>query len=137
MVWKRPTVDTTFCIDWTWWQQQGRNYRVDLFDQLCEECRRRFSSAMDVAEVDWVDPKTAEVTRADALLMCLRTRCNQDPQYLNETLPLTSAVFRVFLMNGNEPLSPRQLHEQLPWRQPEVILQVIGGRATHYGIRPA
>lgn len=136
MVWKRPTVETPFHIDWDWWSENDRNYRIYLYDQLCEECRRRFPSAIDVEEVDWIDPETAEVTRADGLMMCLRLQCADDPDFLNATLPLTAAVFRVFLLNGNEPLSPIQLNEYLPWRTPKTILRVIAGRQTHYGIRP-
>ena len=51
MAWKRPTTDTPFYIDWEWWADNDRNYRLYLYEQLCEECRRRFPSPMDVAEV--------------------------------------------------------------------------------------
>ncbi len=136
MTWKRPTVDTPFHIDWDWWKANERNYRVYLHEQLCEECRRRFPTLTEVEEVDWIDPQTAEVTRADALLMCLRTRCTKDPNFINETLPVAAAVFRVFLINGNTPVSPNDLHGLLPWRQPDTILRVLSGREVHYGIRP-
>ncbi|MCO6450330.1 MAG: hypothetical protein J5I90_06020 [Caldilineales bacterium] len=135
MAWKRPTVDTPFHIDWDWWAANDRNYRVYLYEQLCEECRNRFQNLLDTEEVDWVDPETAEVIRADALIMCLRTRCLEDPEYINESLPVAAAAFRVFIMNGNQPLSPTQLHERLPWRTADTILRVIGGRAVHYGMR--
>lgn len=136
MTWKRPTLDTPFHIDWEWWKTRDRNYRVYLYEQLCPECRRRFPSPFNVEEVDWVDPKTAEVTRADALLMCLRTRCANDPDFVNESLPLAAAIFRVFLISGNAPLTPTKLHDHLPWRTPETILQVLGDRQSHFGIRP-
>ncbi len=136
MAWKRITIDTVFHIDWEWWSANDRNYRVNLYEQLCDECRQRFPSSVDVEEVDWIDPVTAEVTRADALQMCLRTRCAQEPGFINETLPVAAAVFRIFLMNGNKPATVEDLHKQLPWRQPETILRVIGGRDVHYGIRP-
>ena len=86
--------------------------------------------------MDWIDPNTAEVTRTDALMMCLRTQCAQDANYINATLPLAAAVFRVFLLNDNKPLSPAELHEQLPWRPAKTILKVLAGRQAHYGIRP-
>ena len=136
MVWKRPTVNTQFHIDWDWWVTSEQNYRLYLHDQLCEECRHRFPSPFDVEEVDWVDPNTAEVTRTDALMMCLRTQCAQDPDYINATTPLAAAVFRVFLINHNKPLSPNELYELLPWRPANTILRVIGSRRAHYGIRP-
>lgn len=135
MAWKRPTVDTAFHIDWEWWKANDRNYRLYLHEQLCETCRRRFPSPLDVADVDWVDPVTAEVTRADALQMCLQRQCADDPEYIHEALPVAAAVFRVFLVNGNKPLSANGLHEILPWRTPQTILRVIGARRTHYGIR--
>jgi len=136
MVWKRPTVNTQFHIDWDWWTASEQNYRLYLHDQLCEECRLRFPSPFDVDEVDWVDPNTAEVTRTDALMMCLRTQCAQDPNFINSTLPLAAAVFRIFLVNDNKPLSPTELYELLPWRPANTILRVIGSRRAHYGIRP-
>jgi hypothetical protein len=136
MAWKRPTLDTRFHIDWEWWQAHDRNFRYHLYDQLCPECRRRIPSPATVTEVDWIDPETAEVTRADPLAMCLRTRCMHEHDFLNEKLPVATAVFRVFLMTDNRPASPRELHRYLPWRPPEAILSVIGGREVHYGIRP-
>ena len=135
--WKRPTTSTPFHIDWDWWTENEQNYRLYLFEQLCEDCRQRFADTLDVQEVDWIDPETAEVTRADALLMCLRTRCVNEPDFINAKLPLTAAVFRVFLMNGNKPLSSDELHDYLPWRPPRTILKVIGSRSVHYGIRPS
>lgn len=137
MAWKRPSTDTPFHIDWEWWAQNDRNYRLFLHEQLCEECRRRFPSPLTLAEVDWIDPVTAEVTRADPLQMCLRSECAHSPNFIHEALPVAAAVFRVFLMVGNRTLTPADLHEHLPWRTPEMILQVVGGRQVHYGIRPA
>ncbi len=136
MAWKRPTVNTPFHIDWEWWTENDQNYRLYLYEQLCEECRRRFPAGMDVEEVDWIDPETAEVTRADALLMCLRMRCVNEPDFITASLPLTAAVFRVFLMNGNKPLSASDLHGYLQWRPAAMILRVLAGRQVHYGVKP-
>lgn len=136
MPWRRPTVETPFQIDWEWWANNDRNYRLYLHEQLCEACRHRFPSPLAVDEVDWIDPVTAEVTRADALQMCLRTECAQDPDYITESLPVAAAVFRVFLVEGNRPMSPKELNKRLHWRSPDTILSVIGGRRVHYGIRP-
>ena len=69
--------------------------------------------------------------------MCLRSQCVHDPNYINEALPVAAAVFRVFFMNGNAPLSPTQLHDYLHWRDPDTILRVLAGRTVHYGIMAA
>ncbi len=137
MPWKRPTLDTPFHIDWEWWRANESNYRFYLYEQLCDACRERYSVDEDVQAVDWIDPETAEVTAdADAWLICLTKHCAQEPHYISVDLPLAAAVFRVFLINGNRPLTPRQLHDHLPWRDARTILRVIGSRKIHYGIRP-
>jgi hypothetical protein len=134
--WIKPTVDTKFHIDYDWWEQSGRNFRLYLLEQLCDECRQRFSSHRETETVDWVDPETGEVSEADALLQCLRRECASQPDYINERIPLAAAVFRIFLANNNTPLSCGELHERLPWKQPDLILRTLGGQQTYQGIRP-
>lgn len=134
--WTKPTIDTKFHIDHSWWEQSGRNFRLYLLEQLCDECRKRFASHRETETVDWVDPETGEVTEADALLQCLRNECAKQPDFINERTPLTSAIFRLFLLNGNQPLSPREMHATIRWKQPDVILRTIGGPQTYLGIRP-
>ncbi len=134
--WFRPDVNTKFHIDYEWWEQSGRNFRLYLRDQLCAECRDRFPDHRNTEDVDWIDPETGEVRRTDALWECLRSRCTKDPDYINEHLPLTAACFRVFLANNNTPLSPSELNQLLPWKPDRTILQTLGGRAVYLGLRP-
>ncbi len=136
LIWFRPDLDTKFHIDYEWWEASGRDFRLYLRDQLCPECRERFPDHRNTEDVDWVDPETGEVHRADALWECLRTRCVNDPDYINEHLPLATAVFRIFLANNNMPLSARELHQILPWKPAETILRVLASGPIHYGIRP-
>ena len=133
----RPSVDTKFHIDYDWWEKSGRSFRLYLRDQLCEECRERFANYMDTEDVDWVDPDSGEVRRTDALRECLRTRCANDPDYINDRLPLASACFRVFLANNNAPLSPTELHQLIPWKLPDSILRTLAGETVYLGLRPA
>jgi len=137
MAWKRPTLDTPFYIDWGWWKEHESNYRFYLYEQLCDACRQRFSMDEDAVAVDWIDDATAEVTQnADAWLICLMKHCVNDPAYVSRELPLAAAIFRTLLVNNNKAMTPRQLHEQLKWRDARTILKIIGGRKVHYGIRP-
>jgi hypothetical protein len=133
----RPTLETKFHIDYDWWESNNRNFRLYLRDQLCDECRERFSNHVDTENVDWVDPDTGEVRQTDALRECLRTRCANDPEYINERLPLVAACFRVYLANNNAPLSPNELNQLLPWRSADTILKVLRGDQNYLGIRPA
>lgn len=134
--WTKPTVDTRFHIDYAWWEQSGRSFRLYLLEQLCDECRKRFASHRETETVDWVNPDTGEVTEADALLQCLRRECAGHPDFINERIPLASAIFRMFLVNDNMPLTPREIHATITWKQPETILQTISGPQAYLGIRP-
>lgn len=133
----RPNVDTKFHIDYEWWEKSGKSFRLYLRDQLCEECRERFVNYTDTEDVDWVDPDSGEVRRTDALRECLRTRCANDPDFINERLPLASACFRVFLANNNTPLSPNELHQLVLWKTADSILRTLGGDQVYLGLRPA
>lgn len=135
--WHRPTVDTKFHIDYEWWQTSGRNFRLYLLEQLCDECKQRFATHRETETVDWVNPDTGEVTEADALMQCLQSMCAEKPDFIDARVPLTAAVFRVFLINNNTPLSSQELHAIISWKQPDTILSTLSGRTTYLGIRPA
>lgn len=133
--WVRPTVDTKFHIDFEWWDQEGRNFRVHLLSHLCQECQERYRSYREAELVDWIDADTAEVTQVDGLWHSLRTCCSLKPDYVDERTPLATAVFRTFLANGNRPLSPVELQERLH-RPADTILRTIGGFQIYHGVKP-
>jgi hypothetical protein len=134
--WIKPDLETKFHIDSDWWEREGRDLRVYLQSHLCSECKVIYTNHRGSAEVDWIDPDTAEVTRVDALWQSLRTHCSQRPDFITDNTPLTDAVFRVFLANGNKPLSATELHEILGRRTPKTILRTLGGRRVYKGIKP-
>ena len=86
--------------------------------------------------VDWIDPETAEVQTVDGLQHTLISHCARQEQFITEHTTLTEALFRTFLSNGNQPLSPEELAELLE-QQPQKILQTITGTRVYKGIRPA
>ncbi len=133
--WIKPDLETKFHIDFDWWEK-GRDLRVCLQSHLCSECKVIYTNHRGNAEVDWIDLDTAEVTRVDALWQSIRTHCSEKPDFITENTPLTDAVFRVFLANGNEPLSATELHEILGRYAPMTILRTLGGRQIYKGIRP-
>jgi len=133
--WTKPTVDTKFHIDFDWWEEKGHNFRVHLFSNLCKECQERYRNYQEAELIDWIDPNTAEVSQVDGLWHALRTCCSQKPDYIDTTTPLTTAVFRTFLANGNEPLSAAELGACLH-RSPALILRTIGGLQIYNGVKP-
>jgi hypothetical protein len=133
--WIKPTLDTKFHIDMEWWSQSGRNFRAYLLSHLCADCRVRFQDYRLAESIDWVDAETAEVTQVDGLWHTLRTCCSLKPDYTGEHTPLTTAVFRTFLANGNEPLTSEELATQLH-RPADTILKTLSGLKIYDGMRP-
>ena len=85
--------------------------------------------------MDWVDPKTAEVKPVDGIQNALMTHCVKQPDFLTDQTALVEAVFRLFLTNGNNPLSSVELAQKLN-RPPETILRTLAGARVYKGIRP-
>lgn len=133
--WIKPDIHTKFHIDFEWWRKQGRDFRVHLRSHLCPECQALYAN-LETGEIDWIDPETAEVTKVDGLWQCLRTHCSQRPDYITEKTALTTSIFRLFLANGNTPLSPVEMHRILGRQTPEMILRTLSGRQVYEGIKP-
>jgi hypothetical protein len=131
----KPTVDTPFHIDFSWWKEHDNNWRVFLVSCLCPEHRPLFEEQKEEVQIDWVNPETAEVTRLDGLQHILMSHCAKQPGFLTNDTPLVDLVFRVFLTNGNSPLSPSELAQQLN-QSSSKILQTFGGMQVYRGIRP-
>ncbi|MES0359718.1 MAG: hypothetical protein ABUK20_02290 [Anaerolineales bacterium] len=131
----KPTLQTRFHIDFDWWGQSDRNWRVDLFSFLCPEHQEAFSGVSDDDLIDWVDPETAEVQQVDGLQHILITHCAKQPRFIEDRTALVESTFRLFLSNGNTPLTPVELSDQLG-RTPSVILQTLSGSRVYKGLRP-
>ena len=133
--WIRPRLDTKFHIDFEWWEAERRDFRVYLRQYLCEACREMYSTHHGSETVDWIDPDTAEVNPVDGLWHALRTHCSTKSDYITDSTPLTSAVFRLFLANGNAPLTSLELGAKLN-RPPEKILRSLSRGRVYDGIKP-
>ena len=134
--WLKPTTATKFAIDMRWWEREGNDFRLHLRDALCPECRETFKSLQDAGEADWVDPRTGEVIRQDALWYSLRTCCSLKPAYIGPDTAIIQSIFRTFLANGNQPLSTSELYERIDRRPPNVLLRILTRGNLHLGIRP-
>ena len=132
----KPTSKTKFHVDFNWWLQDGHSLHRTLLDNACSACRAALEDESEVRTVDWVDPQTAQVFVIDQLWQTIHTHCSQDPEYLSEYLPMTTAILRMFIANDNAPLTPIEMQQKLPRRGAGVILKTIGGHRVYQGIRP-
>jgi hypothetical protein len=131
----KPTVQTHFHIDFNWWQQRDRDWRVFLQNLLCPEHQQAFAELPEDHMVDFVDPVTAEVQRVDGLQHVLITHCAKREGFISPHTTLVDAIFRIFLASGNVPMTPLELAQQLG-RPPELILRVLTGERIYRGLRP-
>lgn len=131
----KPTLETPFKIDFEWWKNHDRDWRVYLRSFLCDEHQAIFENLKNDEMIDWVDPNTAEVTQVDGLQHILITHCARQESFLTDKMVLVDSVFRVFLSNGNKPLNAKELGEILN-RPAETILRTFSGIRVYKGIRP-
>ncbi len=130
----KPTPDTKFHIDYGWWKREGQDLRKYLISHLLPEQRSQFEGSTSEDTIDWVDPETAEVRRVDSLQQAL-LEASKDTRFINDKTIVVDAIFRVFLANGNKPLSPEELSKVIN-RSPQVILKTLAGGQVYKGIRP-
>jgi hypothetical protein len=131
----KPTLDTPFHIDYDWWERNDLRISVELRAHLCQEHRDVFSDHFDTEKIDWVDDRTGEVTQVDGLQHVLQVHCSKQPGYISENLSLIDAVFRVFLANGNKPLTCQEL-SNVVGQMPDKILRTLSGLKIYKGLRP-
>ena len=131
----KPNVNTPFHIDFDWWKKNERDWHVYLRTLLCAEHQAAFAETEEGQTIDWVDPVTAEVKPVDGIQNALMTHCVKQPDFLTDHTALVEAVFRLFLTNGNQPMSSQDLSAKLK-RPPEIILRTLAGARVYKGIRP-
>jgi hypothetical protein len=102
---------------------------------LCAEHQEAFGDMEEGQTIDWVDPMTAEVKPVDGIQNTLMTHCVKQPDFLTNQTALVEAVFRLFLTNGNNPMTSKDLGARLH-RPPETILRTLAGARVYKGIRP-
>ncbi len=132
----RPDTNTPFHIDSDWFDTNGRDLRSEMHEALCEECRALYPSPADARPVDRINPMTGEISKVDALWECIADHCGLKPTYITTTTPLTTAIFRALLANGNQPMSPEQLHRRIGKSNPASILRVLMGAEIENGVVP-
>ncbi len=131
----KPSVNTPFHIDFDWWKRNERDWHVYLRTLLCAEHQEAFANMEEGQTIDWVDPVTAEVKQVEGVQNALMTHCVRQPDFLTQQTALVEAVFRLFLSNGNVPMTSSDLSARLN-RPADTILKTLAGPRVYKGIRP-
>jgi hypothetical protein len=132
----RLTTKSKFYIDLKQWEQNGRNFRQEVYDGLCDECKQIYTLE-DVRVVDHVDPETGQVTKMDALLDCASEVCGHASDFVSPKMPLTRAIFRAFIAAGNAPQSAEEIYARIKKGSPNIILkELLSAQMEADGIAP-
>jgi len=131
----KPTIKTPFHIDFDWWKNNERDWHVFLRSLLCPEHQEVFAEIEEDGMIDWIDPKTAEVKQVDGVQHALMSHCALLPGFSDSHTAMVEAVFRIFLVNGNIPMSADDLSKRLE-RPADTILRTISGPRVYRGLRP-
>lgn len=131
----KPTTQTPFHIDFRWWKQNERDWHIFLRTLLCPEHQVIYSQVEEGQMIDWIDAATGEVKPVDGIEHALMSHCALQPDFVSERTALVEAVFRLFLVNGNAPMSAEDLAERLR-RPAETILRTLAGPRVYRGLRP-
>jgi hypothetical protein len=131
----KPSVNTPFHIDFDWWKKNERDWHVFLRSLLCPEHQDAFADMEESNMIDWIDPQTAEVKPVDGIQHTLMTHCALLPEFSDARTAVVEAVFRIFLVNGNVPISAGDLAKKLG-RPADTILRTIAGPRIYRGLRP-
>jgi len=116
-------------IDLDWLEQNNRSFLALARGCLCPKCRQRLEKAKQ------------PFSPAD-LIANIRDCCSKNPEFFIGRLPVLESVFRIFLANGNRPLSLEELSRRLAERRvgapqrtsPEVLSQLLRNE-RYYGLR--
>jgi hypothetical protein len=131
----KPSVNTPFHIDFDWWKKNERDWHVFLRSLLCPEHQETFAQMEESGMIDWIDPQTAEVKPVDGVQHALMSHCALLPEFSDERTAMVEAVFRIFLVNGNVPMSAEDLGKRLG-RPADTILRTLAGPRVYRGLRP-
>jgi len=132
----KPTLNTPYHIEFDWWKNNDRNWRVLLLSYLAKEHQALLSNNEKEQFIDIVDQNTAEVLQVDALQHLLMNEYAHKEGFISSSTPLTEAIFRLFLTNGNFPLTAMEIGNKLG-RPASLILQTLSGKNIHQGIKPS
>jgi hypothetical protein len=131
----KPNIKTPFHIDFEWWQQNERDWHVFLRSLLCLEHQEAFAGVDEGQMIDWIDEKTAEVRPVDGIQHTLMSHCALQAEFVDQRTAMVEAVFRIFLVNGNAPMSAEDLGARLG-RPADIILRTLAGPRVYRGLRP-
>ncbi len=124
-----PSQEKRWKINLDWFHSNQRSAAVLLKDYLCPECAKRLSAKNEPS--------------LKTLLSSVESCCSHHPDFLHEKLPILESAFRLFLRNGNRPMTVKELSSKLGevrfgdiYRTAPEILTRLLDKDNFYGLQP-
>jgi hypothetical protein len=118
--------EARYFIDQQWYDDRGLSFSAVAQSRLCYSCSGKLGTFTE-ERYPVIDPKTKRVTfefrkvpYAANPLPIIRDCCSRSRDYVTPETPLLEAIFRVFLANGNQPMTPSTIREHLLTFLPEM-----------------
>ena len=70
-------------------------------------------------------------------MQALHNDCARKPEFISAGNVLVTNIFRIFLLNANQPLTPVEMQKQMPWTGADTILRTLTAGQVYMGLRPA
>jgi len=124
----KPT-KTQWAIALDWFQQNNRSISALIESHLCSKCAKQ------------LDDKGKDIS-PESLISNIQNCCSHSPDFINNKLPIFECIFRLYLSNGNNPLTVEELVEQLSQSRggdtyrssPETLLRILKSD-RYYGLQ--
>ena len=98
-------IEPRWFINLDWYQRNNRSFFALTQGYLCPKCREHLKADEQEASVD-------------ELLSAIKDCCSKAPGFIAPKSPILDSIFRLFLANGNQPLSLEEIGKQLgEWRK--------------------
>jgi hypothetical protein len=118
--------EARYFVDPQWYDERGLVFSSVAQARLCYSCASKLGTEVE-ERYPVIDPKTKRVTfefrrvpYAANPLPIIRDCCSRARDYITNETPLLEAVFRVFLANGNQPMTVSTVREHLLTYLPEM-----------------
>lgn len=145
-----PAEPKKYYIDTNWYDKAGRSFRTVVEKRFCASCKAKLGTETE-ERLPVIDPKSGRVvyeTRTVPFgsnpLAVIRGCCGKERGYITADMPVLEAVFRVFLLNGNQPAELETVRDELSqWftltlkshgYSPDLLARLIAND-DYYGLR--
>jgi len=121
-------VKCRYSIDTNWYREQDRSFALLAVSRMCPSSQKK------------------KVPKSEtAILNALKQCCSKSESFITPDLPLAETIFRLFLANGNKPLSLEHIQSKLQQRFSDISgsrdlsipkLKRIMDSDRFYGMKP-